>query len=188
MYRIIVFFLFSSAIFAQKPCEFSTNVSDSIGTYKATQDYIVYERKFGNSSNYLFFSLELTNGIPTLNTKFISQSKDFIKANCFDKNSKMFLQLDNGKVITLIHTDSEDCGTPIHDGSGINNRVLSGVFLFMKDSMDELLKSPVSMIRIRYATETFDLIVKSELQSELTQKKYFPNTYFIDYLNCLLKG
>ena len=41
------------------------------------------------------------------------KSKDFLKANCFDKNSKLFLQLDNGKIITLLHLDQESCGTMV---------------------------------------------------------------------------
>jgi hypothetical protein len=32
-------------------------------------------------------------------------------ANCFDKDSKLFLQLLNGTIVTLIHIDQENCGT-----------------------------------------------------------------------------
>ena len=80
---------------AQKPCDYSTNVTDSIGKYKSTRDYIVHERNFGNTSSYLFFSLVLTDQTPTLNIQMIQKSKDFIKATCFDKNSRLFVQLLN---------------------------------------------------------------------------------------------
>src|SRR4051812_13637501 len=90
-------FLMAFGISAQNPCEFSTNVNDSIGTYKNTTDYLVYEKNFAGSSTYLYFSLALTDGLPTLNTLSLQKSKDFIKAQCFDKNSRIYLQLDNGK-------------------------------------------------------------------------------------------
>ena len=93
--------LISSAIFAQKPCEYTTNVTDSIGTYKTTKEYIIAEKNFAGTSNYIFFSLAVSDGMPLLNVQLIQKSKDFIKANCFDKDSKIFLQLNNGKVITL---------------------------------------------------------------------------------------
>jgi len=113
------------------------------------------------------------------------KSKDFLKANCFDKNSKLFLQLNNGKIITLIHIDQENCGTMLRNDKGFDNRVNSGIFMFMKDSFEELKNSPVSIMRIKYLTDTEDYILKKEFKSELTNEIYKPETYFIDNLKCI---
>ncbi|MBA4317904.1 MAG: hypothetical protein C0412_05840, partial [Flavobacterium sp.] len=104
---LLILLLISSTLFAQKTCEYSTNVTDSIGTYKSTKEYIIYEKNFAGNTNYIFYTLALTDGTPTLNINFIQKSKEFLKANCFDKNSKLFLQLNNGKIITLLHIDQE---------------------------------------------------------------------------------
>ena len=176
---------FSLNIFAQKPCEYNTNVTDSLGTYKSTKEYMISEKNFAGNSSYIFYSLALTDGLPTLNLQIIQKSKDFLKANCFDKNSKLFLQLNNGKIITLIHIDQENCGTMLRDDKGFDNRVNSGIFMFMKDSFEELKNSPVSMMRIKYFTDTEDYILKKEFKSELTNEIYNPETYFIDYLKCI---
>ena len=92
---LLILLWISATLFAQKPCEYSVDVKDSIGTYKETKSCIVHERNFGGTSSYVFFSLALTDGMPTLNVQTLQKSKDFIKANCLDKNSKVFLQLDN---------------------------------------------------------------------------------------------
>jgi hypothetical protein len=176
---------FSLQIIAQKSCDYSTNVTDSIGTYKSTKEYMISEKNFAGNSSYIFYSLALTDGLPTLNIQSIQKSKDFLKANCFDKNSKLFLQLNNGKIITLVHIDQENCGTMIRDDKGFDNRVNSGIFMFMKDSFEELKKSPVSMMRIKYLTDTEDYILKKEFKSELNNETYYPETYFIDYLKCI---
>ncbi|WP_338648377.1 hypothetical protein V5J73_06410 [Flavobacterium sp. KS-LB2] len=176
---------FSLHIIAQKSCDYSTNVTDSIGTYKSTKEYMISEKNFAGNSSYIFYSLALTDGLPTLNIQSIQKSKDFLKANCFDKNSKLFLQLNNGKIITLVHIDQENCGTMIRDDKGFDNRVNSGIFMFMKDSFEELKKSPVSMMRIKYLTDTEDYILKKEFKSELNNETYYPETYFIDYLKCI---
>ncbi|MFV8372181.1 hypothetical protein [Flavobacterium sp. LB2P74] len=177
--------LLSLNIFAQKPCEYNANVTDSLGTYKSTKEYMINEKNFAGNSSYIFYSLVLTDGLPTLNVQFIQKSKDFLKANCFDKNSKLFLQLNNGKIITLIHIDQENCGTMIRDDKGFDNRVNSGIFMFMKDSFEELKSSPVSMMRIKYLTDTEDYVFKKEFKSELTNEIYNPETYFMDYLKCI---
>lgn len=181
----LTLFLLSFTAFAQKPCEYSANVSDSIGTYKVTNEYLISEKNFGGSFNYVFFSLAQTDGLPTLNLQLIQKSKDFIKANCFDKNSKVYLQLENGKIVTLLHINTENCGTLIRDDKGFDNRVNTGIFMFMKDNFEELKKSPISIMRIKYLTDTEDYIVKSELISEMNGKTYQPNTYFMQNIRCV---
>jgi len=181
---ITALLLLSSNLFAQ-PCEYSVNVNDSIENYKVTSEYLISEKIFGGTSSYIFYSLAVTNGIPTLNVQQIQKSKDFIKANCFNKKSKLFLQLNNGKIITLIHTENENCGTMIRDSEGFDNRVSTGTFLFMKGSFEELKKSPISLMRIKYLSDTEDYVIKKELTSELTGKVYKPEDYFINNLYCI---
>ena len=182
---LLALFLFSCSLFAQKPCDYSANVTDSIGTYKSTKEYLISEKNFAGKSSYIFYSLALTDGLPTLSIQLIQKSKDFMKVNCFDKNSKLFLQLNNGKIITLLHVDQENCGTLLRDDKGFDNRINSGVFMFVKGSFEELKNAPVSMMRIKYLTDTEDYIFKKEFKSELTNEVYNPETYFINYLHCI---
>jgi hypothetical protein len=146
---------------------------------------MISEKNFGDASSYLFFSLALSDGMPLLNVQLIQKSKDFIKANCFDKNSKLFLQLTNGKVVTLLHIDQENCGTMLRDDKEFDNRVSSGTFMFMKDSFDELKNSPISIMRIKFLTDTEDYVLKKQFTSELTNEIYEPETYFIQNIHCV---
>ena len=172
-------------LFAQKPCEYATNVTDSIGTYKSTKEYLMSEKVFAGSSSYIFYSLALTDGVPTLTVQLIQKSKGFIKANCFDKDSKIYLQLQNGKIVTLTHINQESCGSMLRDGNGFDNRVKSGVFMFMKENYEDLKKSPVNLMRIKYLTDVEDIIIKKEFVAELDGKTYFPDNYFIENLRCV---
>ncbi len=176
---------FPMAFSAQSDCEFSVNVADSIGTYQATRDVIVYERVFGGTSRYLFFSLEKTNGVPSLQMKMITKSRDFIKANCLDENSRMFLQLNNGQVVTLLYSGQDDCGVSVRDPEGVSSRIQSGNFWFAKAGFDALLTSEVNLVRIRFGTETIDLPIRTSLKAELDGQTYAPSRYFIDYLHCI---
>ena len=187
MKKIVQVFLLliSGTLFAQKQCEYSTNVTDSIGTYKSTKEHMIYEKNFAGNKNYIFFSLNLTDGTPTLNVQFIQKSKEFIKANCFDKNSKIFFQLNNGKIVTLLHLENENCGSLIRDNDGFDNRILTGNFMFMKGSIEDLKSSPVNLMRIKYLTDIEDYVMLKEFTSEMDNKVYHPETYFIDYLHCI---
>ena len=171
--------------FAQKNCDYSTNVTDSLGTYKTTKDYIMHERTFGNTQATVFFSLVNADGLPSLKVQLIQKSNDFIPAKCFDKTSKVIFQLSDGKIITTIALDNEICGQSIKN-ENVNNRVLSGYFLFMKDTFEALKSAPIAIMRIKYTAETVDYIIKNELVSEIDKNTYYPDSYFVNYLKCII--
>lgn len=177
--------MLSVSVWAQKPCDFSVNVTDSIGNYKATKDYLLYEKNFAGNASYIFASIVISDGLPMLNVQFIEKSNDFVKARCFDKNSRFYAQLNNGKIVTLMHLDQESCGAMVRDEKGMNNRVLTGYFMFRKEDYLELKKSAVSFIRIKFTTDTTDYILKKTLTSELDGKVYEPEHYFMDYFHCI---
>lgn len=180
-----VFLFFTAAIFAQKPCDFGVNVTDSIGQYKSTKEYLIYEKNFAGTSSYIFNSIAVSDGLPTLNIQFIEKSSAFIKAKCFDANSKVFLQLDNGKIVTLLHIPEESCGFMVRDENELNNRILSGYFVFKKDDADYLKTSPVNLMRIKFSTDTIDYIIRKDLTAELDGKSYTPANYFVDFYHCI---
>jgi len=181
---LLVFFQFTA--FAQKDCDYSTNVVDTIGSYKATKDYLVHERIFAGKSTYIFFSLINADETPYLRVQTINKSNDFIKAVCFDASSKIYLQLFNGKVITLIHTNTESCGSMLHvEEENKNTRILTGDFMFLKGSFEDLKSSPISLMRIKSGSDMQDYIFKKELVSELMKQSYYPENYFINYLKCV---
>jgi hypothetical protein len=177
---LIVFFGY-----AQKPCDFSTNVVDSLGSYKTTKEYLLYEKNFAGNSTYLFASFVLADDKPLFNLQLIEKSADFIKVKCFDKNSKVYVQLNNNKIVTLSFVNEESCGTLLRDDKGLNNRILTGYFSISNLDYAELKKSAVSFIRIKFSTDVSDYIFKREFKSELNSEVYEPESYFINYLHCL---
>jgi hypothetical protein len=185
--RFIIFtfvLLFSIQISAQKNCEYTVEVTDSLGTLKTTKEFLMFEKRFGNNENYIFFSLSVDNGTPILNYQLLQKNTDFSKAFCVDASSKIYFQLANGKIITLIHNKVENCGTFFRNDDK-NVRVLSANFLFLINSIEELKASPISLMRVKYSTETVDYIIREDLNSELLNETVKSANYFVDYLHCV---
>lgn len=183
LFTLILFYT-TSMLFAQNDCDLSSNFTDSIGSYKSTKDYLIHEKVFGGKKANIYFSLINTDGLITLSFQSISASQEFVTAHCFDKRSKIFFQLNNGKIVTLLAIDNENCGTPIRKEND-NFRVLTGNFLFLKDNYEELKKSPINLMRVVYNSETVDYIIKEEFVSETDTKTYKPEQYFIENLKCI---
>ncbi|RKS03243.1 hypothetical protein [Flavobacterium sp. 102] len=182
---LALFLLLNITAFAQKPCEIDNDIKDSLGTYKSTKQYIIFERSFAGNSTDIFFSLSNDNGILGLEIQILQRSQDFIKAICFDAGSKIYLQLNNGKIVTLLYAGKDTCGNLLRDENNSNNRITTGNFVFSKENFEALKTSPVTFMRIKYAGETIDYPYRTAFVSELDKKVYEPEGYFINFLKCV---
>jgi len=185
--KILLSFILLSGFnaLAQKPCEIDANIKDSIGTYKSTKQYMVFERSFAGNSTNVFFSLASTNGVLGLELQLLQKSNEFIKTTCLNENSKIYIQLQNGKIVSLFHAGADSCGSLLRDDNNTNNRIITGTFLFSKENYEELKKSPVTFIRIQFSGETVDYPFKTGFVSVLDKKMYEPEKYFMEYLKCI---
>lgn len=181
----VLFLLLNTFAFAQKPCEIDTNVTDSLGTYKATKQQMIFERSFAGNSNNIFFALSNTNGVISLETQQLASSFEFVKAYCLDTNSRIYLQLNNGKIVTLLYTGNDTCGTLVRNERNQNTRIISGSFVFSKDNYEDLKISPVTFMRVKFLGETLDFPFKTSFVSEMDKKTYEPENYFVNYLKCI---
>ena len=171
---------------AQDDCQYTTVTNENGIEIKSTPESLMYEKVFGGTSQFIFFSLTNNDGMPVLNFQLLAKSREFPKMYCIDKASKIYLQLMNGKIVTLISATEDQCSGLIYDSTEKNNiRVLTGTFLFTVGSLEDLEKSPVTFIRVKYVNETVDYITRKELQSEIITGKYFPETFFINNLKCI---
>jgi len=57
--------------------------------------------------------------------------------------------------------------------------------MFLKGSFEDLKSSPVNLMRIKYLTDLEDYVFRKEFTSEMDNKAYHPETYFINYLHCV---
>ena len=182
-----LFLLINTFAFAQKPCEIDTNITDSLGTYKTTKQQMIFERSFAGNSNNIFFALSNTNGVISLETQQLASSFEFVKAYCLDTNSRIYLQLNNGKIVTLLYAGNDTCGTLVRNESNQNTRIISGTFVFSKDNYEDLKISPVTFMRVKFLGETLDFPFKTSFLSEMDKKTYEPENYFVNYLKCIEK-
>lgn len=187
-YIIALLTLAQFITFAQKqPCKFEINTTDSLGVYKETVSYLIYEKVFGNSSQYVFLSLASDNDTPILKLQLIQKSKDFISPKCIDKNSRIYFQLTNGKIYTLVNVSNDTCDNLIfNEAEKENNRFLDASFLFMKNDFEDLKKFPIMLMKIKLASDEKEYIISKELISEKINAKSSPERFFIDNLHCIM--
>src|SRR5690554_5362961 len=156
LYKSLTFFalLFVSLVAtAQKPCEFDFEVKNDSIQYRETKKHLIYERELGKRNDYAFISLVNDQGYVMLNYQRVQKSDSFIETQCFNQDTRMYLQLTNGKTYTLIHSDKDICSTRLPDLENKNNiRLLDTTFFFTQDDYDDIKKFPVFILKIRLGT------------------------------------
>ena len=143
IFKLAALFLFSNLLFSQeKICDFETNIVTDTSSTRVLTDEIIDESIFGNTTSFLTFKMFEVDGVLGINFQYLQKSKDFLTPICIDKNTKIFLQLSNGKEVKLINAiDQENCTTLNYDPETKNNiRVLNGYFNFTKENFEKAYK------------------------------------------------
>lgn len=186
--KLTVLLLLTNLSFSQeKACDFEYEIATDTSSTRVLKDRIIDESIYGNTTSFLTFKLFEVDGVLGINFQYLQKSKDFLSAICIDKNTKIFLDLSNGKQVKLINSiATETCNELQYDAINKNNvRVLNGFFYFTPENFQDLKTSKVYLIKITATTGDVNFVVKPELNSEIYKEKSTPDTYFIDYLKCL---
>lgn len=190
LYKSLTFFalLFNSLwSHAQKPCEFDFEVQNDSIQYRETKKQLIYERELGKRNDYAFISLINDQGYVILNYQRIQKSDSFIETQCFDQDTRMYLQLTNGKTYTLIHSDKDICSSRLPDLENKTNiRLLDTSFFFTQDDYEDLKKFPVFLMQIKFgAGEEISYVLEKELISKNLGISSNPDSIFINYYKCI---
>lgn len=185
-YLLILVLLPLLAAAQNKDCQYEVEEKTDSTSLKVLKEVLIDEKIFGNTNEYLFFSLLNNDGVPMLEIQVLQKSKDFIPTKCINPSSKIILQLKNGKIVTLIANTEESCSVLNYDSKDQNNiRILTGFFFFGKTNYEELKNSPVMLMRIQFAGDSKDYVVKNELSSETLQTKSKPDVFFMNNIKCI---
>lgn len=184
---LFILLFFPLVLCAQKKdCLYEVEEKTDSTSLKIQKEVLMDEKIFGNTNEYLFFSLLNNNGVPMMELQLLQKSKDFIPTKCINPSSKIILQLKSGKIVTLIANTEESCSVLNYDGKEKNNiRVLTGYFYFGQTNYDELKNSPIVLMRIQFSGESKDYVVKSELASETLQTKSNHDVFFMNNIHCI---
>lgn len=187
--KIVVLLVFSLNLISlaqNKDCSIDFEEKTDSTYIKKTTDFMLHEKVFGNATELVMVSILNNNGTVLLSLQMIQKSPEFIPAFCFDKSSKIYFQLNNGKIITLLNVSEDTCASNSFDTETKNNiKVITNYFVFVSENYQDLKTSPISLMRIKYLGETKDYAVRTELKSEILNKTVNPSLFFIDNLNCI---
>ncbi|MCL9770944.1 hypothetical protein NAT47_11010 [Flavobacterium sp. HXWNR69] len=169
-----------------KDCVYDVEEKTDSTSLKTLPHKLMNEKIFGNNKEFIFFGLLNNNGVPMLSLQQLQKNNDFIPTSCLSKNSKIIFQLMNGKIVTLRHAFDDVCSDLTYNSEEKNNiRILTAYFYFTKTNYEELKSSPISLMRIQFAGETKDFVLKNELMSETLKTTSNPASYFIEFLKCV---
>lgn len=186
--KLIVLLIVTNFTFAQnKICDFEINIVTDTSSTRVLTDEIIDENVFGNTTSFLTFKMFEVDGTLGINLMYLQKSKDILSPICIDKDTKIILELSNGKQVKLVNSSEvKVCNELQYDAVNKNNvRVLNGFFYFSPENFEDLKKEKVYLVKITAGTGDLSFVVKPQLNSEIFKTKSTPETYFIENLKCL---
>ncbi len=186
--KLTALFLFANLSFSQdKICDFETNIVTDTSSTRVLTDEIIDESIFGNTTSFLTFKMFEVDGVLGINFQYLQKSKDILSPICIDKNTKIILELSNGKQVKLVNSSElEICNQLQYDAVNKNNlRILNGFFYFTPENFQDLKTEKVYLIKISANTGDVNFVIKPTLNSEIYKTKSTPDTYFIENFKCL---
>ena len=186
--KLTAYLLLTNLSFSQnKNCDFEIDIATDTSSTRVLKDKIIDESIFGNTTSFLTLKMFEIDGVLGVNFQYLQKSKDFLSLICMDKNTKIYLELSNGKQVKLVNsTEIETCNDLQYDALNKNNvRVLNGYFYFTPENFQDLKTEKVYLNKITASTGDVNFVIKPELNSEIYKTKSTPDTYFMDYLKCL---
>lgn len=186
--KLTALLLLTNLSFSQnKACDFEIDEATDKSSTRVLNEKIIDESIFGNTTSLLTFKLFEIDGVLGVNFQYLQKSKDILSPICIDKNTKMILELSNGKQVKLVNSlNTETCNILQYDALNKNNfRILDGFFYFAPENFQDLKTEKVYLIKITAINGDVNFVIKPTLNSEIYNTKSTPDTYFIEYLKCL---
>jgi hypothetical protein len=168
-------------------CVYFQNYKNDFETYKSTKLYLVFLRSFSGNFERIYFTLAKKNEIPYLNIDLIYKGTDeeYGENICFGEKSKLLIKLKDGKTVSLLHIETEDCYKNVVNGVRDVSRNLSGSFRFLQEDIETLKNSPLETMQIVFENEKKEYAFQINAYSEVENKTFEPQTYFQNYMNCI---
>lgn len=183
-YLLLIIGLISVA--QNKDCVYDFEEKTDSTNLKIIAPRIIHEKIFGNTTEIIQFELINQNNIPIVKLQQIQKSTEFIPLSCINSKSKIYLQLQNGSIVTLISVTEDACGVYNYLAETKSNiRVVDSYFAFTATKYEDLKESPISLMRIQFADGAKDYVIKDKHTSELQKEEVEPSKIFIDYLHCI---
>jgi hypothetical protein len=168
-------------------CVYFQNYKNEIENYKSTKISLVYLRTNSGNFERIYFSLAKKNEIPYLNIDLIYKGSNEEYGNnlCFGNKSKLIFNLKDGKKVTLLHIENEDCYKNVINGTRDVSRNLSGSFRFLQDDISALKNSIFETLQLVFENEKKDYEIQNKVFSELENITYEPQIYFQKNIQCI---
>lgn len=170
----------------QKNCKYDyEQVTDTLSAKKTTE-YMMDEKIFGANTTLLQFSLLNHDDVLYLGFQLFEKNNIFIPSKCIMEDSKIFIQLKNGKIVTLKSTQDVCSQYFFEPEQQVNTNILTNYYVFNKQNFEDLKTQPISMIRVQFGSEHKDYVPKKSFVSEITKESYYPENYFMVHLDCVM--
>lgn len=186
-FLLSLFILCSSLIgLAQtEDCSYKIQIDTDEETFKLTNEELT-EFLVGRDRNvFIYFSLMREDAVKSLVMQVSVNAKEIPPILCFNKDSRVSFELEDGSFASLRYLGEVTCGRQVENSETLNNSTSEAAFLLDDASEKRLLQSKITSMRITTMKTNFDVTFQDVLSNAQIENPIYPKEFFLKYLKCL---
>lgn len=135
---------------------------------------------------FIYFSLMKEADVKSLVIQLsVNAKKQVPPMMCFNKDSRVSFQLEDGSFVSLRYLGDELCGRQTENEDTLHNSTSEAAFFLDETSLKRLSESEILSMRLTTMRTNFDVAFQDVLSNEELPVPIYPKEFFLNYLQCL---
>ena len=184
VFILIASFIFSNG-YAQDTCNYKIQVDTENEQFLLTHE-VLTDFMIGNKQTaFIYFSLMKEGDVKSLVLQLSLNSAEMPPIACFNKDSRVSFELENGKFVSLRYLGDVNCGRETEPKDALKNSTSEAAFFIDDKSFDILQESNLKSMRLTTMKTHFDIEFQNVISNSVLKEPVYPKEFFLKYLSCV---
>lgn len=183
----IVLFLFMAITgFSQtEECDYKIQVDTEDEKFLLTNASLAEFMVGSDKTIFIYFSLMKEGDVKSLVLEVSVNAKEMPPVLCFNKDSRISFQLEDGSFASLRYLGEVNCGRQTNNEDTLDNSTSEAAFYLDETNLERLSEAKISSMRITTMKTNFDIGFQEVISNPQIDTPIYPKEFFLNNLQCL---
>jgi len=180
-----LFLLYLLTGYSQDSCNYKIQVDTESEQFTLTHEVLADYMLGKNQTVFIYFSLMKEDTIRSLVLQLSLNAAEMPPIACFNKDSRVSFELDNGSFVSLRYLGEVNCGRQSEPKDALKNSTSEAAFYIDDKSMLMLKESKLKSMRLTTMKTNFDIEFQNLISNSIIKEPVYPKEFFLNNLSCV---
>jgi hypothetical protein len=181
----LVLLLVSTAIYAQKDCNYKIHVDTDEEKFQLTQEILTEFLVGRNQTVFIYLSLMREESVKSVVLHLSLNAMELPPKVCYNDKSRLSFALEDGSFVSVPYLGDETCGRQKQGDDTMSNSTSEASFYLDDFALEKLSGSQLKTMRITTMNQSYDINFQEVISNEQIKEPIYPKEYFLKNLKCI---